>query len=732
MNKVLLLGLFCIAERAAAITVSIAVVTQPTCNYSTGVLQAVATGGVGPYTYLWSTGATSASIAQVPAGLYSVTVTDANMDEASDQLNVTGMNFTSDMLVFNSLGDAWCDQFIVPQPFMRWTPHPFMTAPYSFNGVEPLWDPFTAGPMYYVGIPGSPGQVVTMNFSDGMGCTGTAQVIAGYEVEWPLVTVMQVNGACAGAANGSVEVAFGPEGHGYGVSAEIRDMQDQIVAQGGYDWYGTSVFYKTYTGLPPGTYRIAQHLSFENPGNYYSMCSDETFFTIPDLGPTCGQLNGLVYVDGNFDCAKQSNEAVVPNTLLEVQPGPFYITSNAGGGYSANLPLGSYTIAQVSTQFEEHCANAPQPFNIIGTPAAVSVNFPDSSLVPLDVGVTMASGAARPGFQVQYGVHVRNQTPTNSGSTQLVMTFDPAVTYVSAFPTPTSVVGNVITWNQSQLNAWQLRQYGVMLQVPPDIGLLGTVLNASATITTANTDAAPANNTFAHAVTITGAYDPNDKLAVTSSQYSDAVYYLGTDEWIDYTIRFQNTGTDTAFNIVITDTLPPTLDPATLVIGAGSRPFTWELRDQGVLKFYFINIQLPDSNVNEPASHGFASFRIRPRLPLLPGTMIENIANIYFDFNPPVITEPSVLTAEFSTGVDQQEGSAISLAPVPASDELIVSSGDALANVRILAADGREVMRMSARSTRVRIDLNGLKSGAYLLLAELENGTMARERFIKQ
>ena len=151
-----------------------------------------------------------------------------------------------------------------------------------------------------------------------------------------------------------------------------------------------------------------------------------------------------------------------------------------------------------------------------------------------------------------------------------------------------------------------------------------------------------------------------------------------------------------------------------------------------VVEWFFDDINLPDSTTDLAGSQGFVKFRIRPVQPVLAGTVIENIANIYFDLNPPVITEPSVLVAEFSTGVDEQEGSAISLAPVPASDELIVSSGDALANVRILAADGREVMRMSARSTRVRIDLNGLKSGAYLLLAELENGTMARECFIKQ
>ncbi|MBP7515620.1 MAG: T9SS type A sorting domain-containing protein, partial [Flavobacteriales bacterium] len=203
-------------------------------------------------------------------------------------------------------------------------------------------------------------------------------------------------------------------------------------------------------------------------------------------------------------------------------------------------------------------------------------------------------------------------------------------------------------------------------------------------------------------------------------------------EWIDYTIRFQNTGTAEALFVTITDTLPEELDMTSFQMALASHAHEYSFKPGRVVEWFFDDINLPDSTTDLAGSQGFVKFRIRPVQPVLAGTVIENIANIYFDFNPPVITEPSVLVAEFSTGVDEQEGSAISLAPVPASDELIVSSGDALANVRILAADGREVMRMSARSTRVRIDLNGLKSGAYLLLAELENGTMARECFIKQ
>jgi hypothetical protein len=153
---------------------------------------------------------------------------------------------------------------------------------------------------------------------------------------------------------------------------------------------------------------------------------------------------------------------------------------------------------------------------------------------------------------------------------------------------------------------------------------------------------------------------------------------------------------------------------------------------QGVLRFAFPNILLPDSNVNEPRSHGFVSFRIRPRLPILAGTEITNIANIYFDYNPPIITEPSVLVAEFSTGVGEQEGNTIALAPVPAKEDLMVSSAHVLGLVRILSADGREVLRINERSTQLRVDLSALPGGVYVMEAVLHDGRMARERFIKQ
>ncbi|HAD11403.1 MAG TPA: hypothetical protein DCF33_03085 [Saprospirales bacterium] len=133
-----------------------------------------------------------------------------------------------------------------------------------------------------------------------------------------------------------------------------------------------------------------------------------------------------------------------------------------------------------------------------------------------------------------------------------------------------------------------------------------------------------------------GAFDPNDKQGFPTGVGED--HNIRPGQELEYLIRFQNTGTDTAFNVMIRDTLSAFLDPASVRPGASSHPYTWSLSGEGVITFMFKNILLPDSNINEPASHGFVQFRIaqQPNLPL--GSVIENDAAIYFDFNAPIIT----------------------------------------------------------------------------------------------
>jgi uncharacterized repeat protein (TIGR01451 family) len=133
-----------------------------------------------------------------------------------------------------------------------------------------------------------------------------------------------------------------------------------------------------------------------------------------------------------------------------------------------------------------------------------------------------------------------------------------------------------------------------------------------------------------------GSFDPNDKQGFPTGLGDEHLIEPGQD--IEYLIRFQNTGTDTAFKVTVVDVLPPELDLATVRPGASSHPYTYGVIPEGWLTFTFDNIQLPDSTTNEAASHGFIRFRASQRPGLGWGNVIANTALIYFDFNAPVQT----------------------------------------------------------------------------------------------
>ena len=131
-------------------------------------------------------------------------------------------------------------------------------------------------------------------------------------------------------------------------------------------------------------------------------------------------------------------------------------------------------------------------------------------------------------------------------------------------------------------------------------------------------------------------YDPNDK---TGYPYGlDSSHYIQQNQDIEYVVRFQNTGTAPAINVVIRDTLPLELDIFSARSGASSHDYDFRMYGPHILEWTFNNIMLPDSNINEPESHGFVKFKVKQNRDLPIGTVIKNSAAIYFDFNAPIIT----------------------------------------------------------------------------------------------
>lgn len=219
-----------------------------------------------------------------------------------------------------------------------------------------------------------------------------------------------------------------------------------------------------------------------------------------------------------------------------------------------------------------------------------------------------------------------------------------------------------------------------------------------------------------------GSYDPNDKQGLPTGYGAQQYIKPGVD--IEYLIRFQNTGTDTAFTVVIRDTLSAWLDPGSVVPGASSHPYRFDYYGDGFLKFVFDPIALPDSNVNVAGSQGFVSFRVKqmPDVPLQ--TDIYNRAAIYFDFNEPVITNRThhkvgINFVTVDAWTPSQEGLVLHISPNPATDQVTLTIGgtynihDGCAELTDLT--GRHATRIHFSGNQINLERGQLPAGIYML-----------------
>jgi uncharacterized repeat protein (TIGR01451 family) len=234
---------------------------------------------------------------------------------------------------------------------------------------------------------------------------------------------------------------------------------------------------------------------------------------------------------------------------------------------------------------------------------------------------------------------------------------------------------------------------------------------------------------------VVGSYDPNDKTGFPLGVGNE--HFIAPNTELTYVIRFQNTGTYQAFNIIVKDTLSEHLNPSTIRPTGASHPYRWDLSGEGILTFYFDNINLPDSTANEADSHGWASFRIMPRdsLSLTPPTKIRNQAAIYFDFNAPIFTnttshkigENYLLSAKNTPNLAYND---LKIYPNPSNGEVFFESKSENSVLKIFDLMGILVLEKRLVGKFFLLDKNKLRQGVYFAQTLGENGKSEYGKFI--
>ena len=340
-------------------------------------------------------------------------------------------------------------------------------------------------------------------------------------------------------------------------------------------------------------------------------------------------VNGKVFTDVNSNGIKDSSEYYRPFVQLNLNSGGCVIT-NSNGEYSISLPdTGTYTLTTL----------APQGYKAIPSSSTFTfINYntkltlPDIAIQPINTFDSLSIyiaplTIAHPGNLTKFYIGYQNVGSVFTNDT-VKLIYDTAFLAFDSCSIPVySIHGNTIITSINVLTPGSYGHFTAYFTLKQG-NVSGNQIFISAVISSDNTsDTSNCNQTFV------SSYDPNYKDA--TPELSPVQVVNGT--FIDYNIHFQNTGNDTAFNIVLADTLSPLLKSNILQVVATSHPCNITLKDS-IIYFEFLKINLPDSNRNNFRSNGFVHFRLLPQNNVPAGGRINNKASIYFDYNKPVVT----------------------------------------------------------------------------------------------
>lgn len=514
-----------------------------------------------------------------------------------------------------------------------------------------------------------------------------------------------------------VAITASPAGAVFVVSADSLFQSDN----GGYQWEFAG---KMPSGVPPYT---LTNIQVGIDRHIYLSYDGQVVYRSTTAVATRNLISGVVWYDENGNCIREPNENGLVNRYVKATGATdFGGYSGLGGQYRVFTGDGSY---QLSVQPPNALFQACPPISVTlnGTNDTA---YADLALQPAEqcpyMRVNVSTPLLRRCFPNTYTVQYANEGTAVAADAYLEVTLDSLFDFVSASIPPSGQNGQMLTIPLGAIPPGESGFIHITMEVSCLAALgqnhcIKVKIFPGQPCLPALPDLSLAEECRANI----GAFDPNDKRAFVGGNEEPGI--VSPNREIEYLIRFQNTGTDTAFRVIVEDRIAGVLDIAAVTPLAASHPYSMELGADRKLRFIFDNILLPDSNINEAASHGFIKFSVR-QLPDLPiGTVIRNTASIYFDFNDPVVTNTSELVVSLPTKVHEPAtGYTVLVSPNPFRDvvRFRISGPPDNNEYALLLTDapGRIVRREQFSGDTIQIARNGLPSGMYFFVIQNKQG----------
>ncbi len=471
---------------------------------------------------------------------------------------------------------------------------------------------------------------------------------------------------------------------------------------------------------------------------------------------TVNQLNSSNPGSGSLDCTgfklisflDSDSNGVQNNGEPNFSLGQFqYQTNNNGVIHNVNSSTGIYFLYEQNVLNNYNFNYVVNPnysslYNVSNSYNNVNLStngnsilyFPITPLLSyVDVGIVLIpTTSPRAGGTYQNIISYSNLGNQIIPSGTVTFVRNSVATISNVSPIGSIANPNGFTFNFSNLMPFETRIITVSMNVPPIPTVsLGQILSNSVSVSPPTGDVIASNNSSSICQEIIAAYDPNDKVESHGSKILISTFL--PNEYLFYTIRFENEGNASAINVRINDVLDPKIDENTVSVVGASHNYTLD-RVANNLNFKFDNIQLPVSIVNSTTGKGYLTFKAKLKPGFSVGTIIPNTANIYFDTNPAITT--NTFNTEFVSLLSTSNFnlSNFLIYPNPATSTFqieITDSNEKLKAITITDVMGKIISKVDQLTSNQQIiNVLGLSKGVYFVKITLDNNLILTKKLI--
>lgn len=445
------------------------------------------------------------------------------------------------------------------------------------------------------------------------------------------------------------------------------------------------------------------------------------------------QLNtitgSVTFDDNNNGC--DIDDQKINNIIISANDGQNTNTTvSMGDVYDLTVTEGSYTVQLLNVP--DYFTVTPQTSTIdfTGFDNEQELNFcltANEQVTDLNITV-LPLNEARPGFTSQYRLLVHNIGTQTINDVYASFSYNEEIQQFSeASQETSSATDNELTFSLGSISPFESKFIDITMETfaPPTVEG-GEIISFNATVTPDTNDNTPNDNNFSFNQPVVNSFDPNDKKVVQGEE----IYIEKAGEYLDYIIRFQNTGSASAITVRIEDVLHENLDWNTFTPITASHNYRVEITDGNQVSFIFDDIYLPHEDADEEGSHGFVAYKIKPVQDIEIGDMITGTAGIYFDYNLPIITNSANTEVIELLGLNDFSLNSITVYPNPAKSILNIQTdgNTSIEGISIYNIEGREILNVKEQTESINIQ--NLSEGVYFMNIQTNKG-ISKHKLIK-